>query len=181
MLILGGVIRDFFSDEKQKEELLNRMPPSVRNKDKNNIPIEKLPTREEMSLFIKYCTCDRDRAIVSLLYDTGLRIGELTRLQVEDVHLEDSRPYVMVRSGKTGQRKVRISHFSDGQAPFSPYHLDTWINSGHPTDTGYLFVSKFYQGQLNDETMRGMIKRLGQKVRDKWELHPHLFRHPWMH
>lgn len=83
-------------------------------------------TREEMLSMEKACTTDRDKLIVRVLADTGIRAGELVNLHAEDVVREEGRSYLRVR-GKRGGRFVpidaglyrRLHAFADGrQGPF---------------------------------------------------------------
>jgi len=62
-----------------------------------------LSTTELARLFL-VPVCTRDRALLCLLIDTGIRIGEAINLQVEDI-LEET----IIISGKTGEREVPIT------------------------------------------------------------------------
>ena len=46
----------------------------------------------------------RDAAIVELLYSTGLRVSELSRLNVEDIRMESE--FLVVRRGKRGKDRL---------------------------------------------------------------------------
>jgi integrase/recombinase XerD len=52
----------------------------------------------------------RDRAILELLYGAGLRISELTGLDVDDVDLEEGSVRVVGKGGK--ERDVPVGHFA---------------------------------------------------------------------
>jgi integrase/recombinase XerD len=58
----------------------------------------------ELAWIMALPLCPRDKALVWLLIDTGVRIGEALNLSLEDIYDE----YIMV-DGKTGQREVPIS------------------------------------------------------------------------
>lgn len=64
-------------------------------------------TREEMLSMEKACTTDRDKLIVRLLADTGIRAGELVNLQAADIVREEGRAFIRVR-GKRGARIIGI-------------------------------------------------------------------------
>ena len=52
----------------------------------------------------------RDRAILELLYGSGLRISELTGLDVDDVDLEEGSLRVLGKGGK--ERDVPVGSFA---------------------------------------------------------------------
>ena len=68
--------------------------------------IEVIPERN-LKLLLDTCDSDfrgrRDQAIISLMWDCGMRVGELTGLRVEDVSLELE---VVWLDGKSGPRKA---------------------------------------------------------------------------
>ena len=63
---------------------------------------EELLTEAEAVELVVACKSARDKAVIALLWDTGLRVGELLGLRVKDIVLSQSElSYVMV------ERKVR--------------------------------------------------------------------------
>ncbi len=50
----------------------------------------------------------RDKAILALLYDSGVRAGELLNRQIKDLEFQDYGLVLRVRSGKTGYRQVVV-------------------------------------------------------------------------
>ena len=58
----------------------------------------------EQAMVLALAWCQRDRAILTLLLDTGIRVGELASLRAWDIRSES----IVVR-GKTGEREVPIS------------------------------------------------------------------------
>ena len=115
----------------------------------------------------------RDKAIVALLFDSGVRVGELMTLRVKDVNLETDPGHIIV-NGKTGMRKIPI-RFS---APYIAYYL-TYMKGKAPGSPLWLNV-----GQNSDKNaspdywaFRAMLKRLGVQAKIKKRIYPHLFRH----
>ena len=51
----------------------------------------------------------RDKALISVLYKNGCRIGEILTLKVRNVEV-DANGVVLIVNGETGQRKVRLIH-----------------------------------------------------------------------
>jgi integrase len=51
----------------------------------------------------------RDKALISVLYESGCRIGEILSLKIRNVEF-DNNGAVLIVNGKTGQRRVRLIH-----------------------------------------------------------------------
>ena len=73
-------------------------------------------TQGEVDLLISSCDNARDKAIFSLLYDMGVRVGELFSIRIKDVSFNDYGMKVLV-SGKTGVRVVRAIGYLNCQLP----------------------------------------------------------------
>ena len=67
---------------------------------------EELLTEEEIQKMISSCANLRDRALVSVLYESGCRIGEIGNLRIKDVLFDEYGAKIDVL-GKTGARRVR--------------------------------------------------------------------------
>ncbi len=115
----------------------------------------------------------RDKALVALLFDTGMRIGELAGLRKKDIDL-DSEPAHVTVSGKTGMRKVPIL-FS---APYVTQYLGT-LKNAKPDDSIWLAIGTWGNTgkQIGSDGIRQMLKRLGKKAKIGKRVYPHLFRH----
>ena len=76
----------------------------------------------------------RDAAIITTLYDTGVRASELTGMKVDDIDWKEQSILVTGKAGK--QRRVSIGHFS--AAAIERYlrkrrvnHIFLWLASGN--------------------------------------------------
>ncbi|MDY6778710.1 MAG: tyrosine-type recombinase/integrase [Candidatus Nanohaloarchaea archaeon] len=78
--------------------------------------------REEVDAIIEECSNDRDRAMYKLLYEGGLRAGELLSLDIGDVSFVENGVRLTV-SGKTGDRQILVVE--------SERYLRNWL-SKHP-------------------------------------------------
>jgi integrase/recombinase XerD len=106
----------------------------------------------------------RDRAIVIVLLDTGLRASELCRLRVEDIDLGTGR--ALVREGKGG--KGRVVYLGTRALSALVRNIKGKREGAAFTTTG---DSELDRGQL-----RHLISRLGERAGIE-SLHPHRFRH----
>lgn len=113
-------------------------------KPKLNVNQRKLPeellTEKEVRAMVKAAHNIRDRALVSTLYESGCRIGELVALKVKHVQFDRYGSILLVPEGKTGARRIRlvtstpylsnwVSHHPRKKASQSPL----WCASGPPT------------------------------------------------
>ena len=131
---------------------------------------EELLTEEDIVNLIGACKSQRDKAIIALLYDTGMRVGELLNLRIRDVVLNrDSLGYAMV-DGKTGKRRVTLI-FS---VPYLAYYLDNCIKE-RSNDASLFFTT--YGNAFDYSNVRKLLFDLKERTGMKKRLHPHLFRH----
>jgi site-specific recombinase XerD len=112
----------------------------------------------------------RNRAIVHLLLDCGLRRGELCGLQLDDVDLMNRAVKVSWRSSKGyAERWVRFGRETT-------VVLRRWINV-RGTEPGPLFLTSQRNG-LAAKDLYDLIHALGRAAGVE-KLHPHRFRHTW--
>lgn len=110
-------------------------------------------------------TGSRDVAILTLLFDTGLRAGELVALRVENIDL--GARVLTVPSGKTGGRSVPIGRTAAKA-------LRAWFRA-HPTGAGALFPSARTGGPLSSGSLLQCLYRIGRRA--QISTHPHQWRH----
>ena len=132
-----------------------------------------LLTEEEVLKLIESANNPRDKAIIALFYDTGIRVGELLNMRVRDIDL-DNEPGHIVVDGKTGVRRIVIL--------FSIPYLAQYLNmqkDRKPTD--YVWMAQGTWSNKNQRTdyagVRIMLKRVGESAGLHKRIYPHLFRH----
>jgi integrase/recombinase XerC len=130
---------------------------------------------DQMARLLKIPTGDpfdtRDRAIMELLYSSGLRLAELVALNVGDLDLRDRMVDVIMGKGRKG-RRIPVGSVAAGV-------LEKWLTERaalvKPGETA-LFVGR--RGERLGP--RAVQKRVAQwAVRQGLSMHvyPHLFRH----
>lgn len=128
--------------------------------------IKKPYTDEEREILRCYCKSERELAIIDVLYSSGMRIGELVRLNRQDIHF-DSKDCVVFGKGKK-ERKVYIS-------AAAAYHLKNYLES-RTDDNPALFVSKGKPfNRLSEHGVRQLLQRLGKRAGIE-HVHPHRYR-----
>jgi integrase/recombinase XerD len=114
----------------------------------------------------------RDRAILELLYGSGLRISELVGLEVDDLDLDDGAVRVLGKGGR--EREVPIGRFGRDA-------LAAWVRGGRPAlATSRSRAALFLNARGGRLTRSGCAKILGKHVGaagiDK-RVSPHTLRH----
>jgi integrase/recombinase XerD len=135
---------------------------------KRGEPIPKYLSEGEMSALLKSAAGDsRDEAIILTLGYTGLRLGELCALNVEDVDFADE--VITVRSGKGD--KGRIVLMEERTKAALGGHL-----AARKAASGPLFVSTRGR-RINYKAVERLIDRYAKKAGIIKRVTPHVLRH----
>lgn len=120
----------------------------------------------------------RDRAILEVLFSTGLRVSELVNLDIDDVNL-DSKEFAVVGKG----RKVRTVYLSDSAVEWIRRYLNTRRDHYKPLFIRYSGKS-MEDNDLEGESLRLTVRSV-QRLVKKYTLRsglavdatPHTLRH----
>lgn len=82
------IISSFFSWLEEEEEIIYKSPVRRIKKIRSVMAVKPVISDEEMEVIRDSCENLRDRAVVDLLASTGMRVGELVRLNREDIDFE---------------------------------------------------------------------------------------------
>lgn len=114
----------------------------------------------------------RDRAIMELLYSSGIRVSELVGITLRDLQL--SRNLVLVTGKGDKQRYVHIGEIAK---TFLTKYLDTCRKELTKSKSHtHLFVNKFGDA-ITDRSIRRIIDKYVQGVAISLKVSPHTFRH----
>lgn len=120
----------------------------------------------------------RDRALVRLMYDRGLRRGEALGLDLEDLELDGSRARLRVlRKGKHGNEPLTIpAKTADALRDWLRVRPEVVDKEGRrPVFVG-LDRAGNSKGRLTGQAVHALVRRLGEKAGVSG-LRPHAFRH----
>jgi len=111
----------------------------------------------------------RDRAIMELLYSSGLRLSELLNLELGDLDLKDGTVRVTGKGRKT--RVVPVGRHARSA-------LQQWlgIRATFTTQASVLFLSRRGE-RLAPRTVQQRLQQWGSKRGLPMRLHPHMLRH----
>ena len=114
----------------------------------------------------------RDRAILELLYGTGLRVSELISLRMGDVHLEAG--YVRALGKGSKHRVVPVGRMA--VAAVENYLAGPRARLLGSRSSGYLFVNR-RGGRLSRQAIWLLLNRYGRLAGLRQPVTPHLMRH----
>jgi integrase/recombinase XerD len=119
----------------------------------------------------------RDLAAFMLLHDTGMRIGELLSLDLQDI--EEDRSAVIRTEKTVGQRRVYWN--PDTEEILQRYIVER-VNEG-PSDLDALFVNSRGSriGRLHRRSLERTMKSMLLECGIVQNLSPHSFRHAFIH
>ncbi len=112
----------------------------------------------------------RDRALLELLYGSGLRVGEAVGLTVEALDLERGR--VLVRGKGSKERVVPLSEYAREA-------LRSYLATGRPVLAGegpWLFFNR-RRRPMSPRDVRRMVKQYAERILSGRRVTPHTLRH----
>jgi integrase/recombinase XerD len=120
----------------------------------------------------------RDRAILELLYGTGMRISELCGLSLSDLDIEDKLIRVLGKGskervlplGRLAEAAVREWLSAEGRPKLVPH---SWARRG---DAEALLLNH-RGGRLSRQGAWGVVRLYAKRVGLQDQLHPHVLRH----
>jgi integrase/recombinase XerD len=122
---------------------------------------------------MKRATAHRDLAIILVLLDTGLRVGELARLTVGDVNMQTGE--ITVAPYGESRRKTKGRAVFIGKSALKAL----WrylAERNETTQRDPLFISKDGDS-MNRNSIRHLLTDLGERAGLRENAHPHRFRH----
>jgi integrase/recombinase XerC len=112
----------------------------------------------------------RDLALLETLYGCGLRISELTGLNLDDI--DWSEGWMRVRGKRKKERQVPIP----AKAMSS---LQAYLEARHPVEGETAFFLNHRGRRLTERGARGIVKLYAIAVAGDSSLHPHTLRHAY--
>jgi integrase/recombinase XerD len=132
--------------------------------------IPELEVRKLIEEGPRGCCEKRDRALIELLYGTGLRASEALRLGIDDVDLSEGM--LFVRQGKGGKDRV---------VPFGErvrQAIRVYLREERPTCPGPLFLS-IRRRALTREGLEALVARAAGHAGIPRAVSPHRLRHSY--
>ncbi len=110
----------------------------------------------------------RDRAILELLFSTGLRVAELVKLDTDKIDLKGRELGIIGKGGRT-----RVVFISDRAAESLSRYLATRQDQARPLFINY----RLEEGRLTAWSVEWMVRKYAQKAKLPVRPTPHTLRH----
>lgn len=181
--------KDFYSSRKvfnkAYKPLLHHItknkPIKVKNiklKEPKNFP--KILTQEEVRKLIDSCQRTRDKFLIALMYESGIRIGQALGLRHEDIHSWDNVIWIIPRKDNENNARAKtknqypIDVSQDLMSIYSKYIIEELDE----VDSDYVFVN-LWGGKIGHpmtyESVADLFRRLHKKT--GIDVNPHMLRH----
>jgi len=130
---------------------------------------DEILTKEDIKKMINSASSIRDRAFISVLYESGCRIGELLTVKLKNTIFDEYGAIINV-FGKTGSRRIRL---------ISCVPELSQLIENHPfkdDNESYLWIDQ-YRNPLGYPATRKILKKIAKRSNIKKPVNPHSFRH----
>lgn len=158
-------ISSFFSWLEEEDYIL-KSPMRRIHKIKATQVVKTIISDEEIEKLRGSCQHARDLAIIDLLYSTGIRVGELVRLNRKDINFNDRECIVLGKGDK--ERKV----YFDAKAKI---HLQEYLEMRSDDNDALLVTLDAPHVRLKISGVEIRLRNLGKQANVE-RIHPHKFR-----
>lgn len=158
-------LSSFFSWLEEENHIL-KSPMRRIHKIKTKKQVKEIISDEEIEKLRDCCESSRDLAMIDILYSTGMRVGELVNLDINDVDF-DLRECVVAGKGDK-ERKV----YFDAKTKL---HLQQYLNMRNDSNPALFVALNAPHERLKISGVEIRIRLLG-KAANLNRIHPHKFR-----
>ena len=150
----------------EDENYILKSPVRRIHRVKVSTSVKETYTDEELEMLRDNCTEVRDLAMIDLLASTGMRVGELVRLNRNDIDFAE-RECVVFGKGD----KERVVYF-DARTKI---HLQSYLNERVDSNSALFVGLRFPHERLQIGGVENRLKQMGESL-DIHKVHPHKFR-----
>ena len=158
-------ISSFFSWLEEEDYIL-KSPMRRIHKIKTKTVVKETISDESIEMIRDHCTEMRDLAMIDLLYSTGIRVGELVNLNIDNVNMEQRECVVYGKGDK--ERRV----YFDAKAKI---HLQNYLASRKDKNPALFVTLDAPYDRLQISGVEIRLRRLGRQL-GLTKIHPHKFR-----
>jgi len=163
-----------------RPKVVNRLPSVLRPNEAEILA--EAPGSEEMNEVtagdvdpLEHAVALRDRAVLELLYGSGLRVGEVAGLTVDRLDVPRGRVLVLGKGSK--ERDVPISEYAaDALRDYLAEGRDQMASEGSGEASRHLFFNR-RRKPFSERDIRSMVERYGATLLPGRRVTPHTLRH----
>jgi integrase/recombinase XerD len=140
--------------------------------------LPKTLTSDEVKTIINHCENIKERLLVTILAETGMRIGQLLGLQHQDIKSWDNELHIIPRrtNGPDAQAKrksLHVIHIAPSVMQLYADYCEIYCKESTPDD--FLFTKRNKRERLTYSYVRPLFKRLSKPINKP--VTPHMLRH----
>ena len=150
----------------EEEDYILKSPMRRIHKIKTKTVVKNVITDEGIEKLRDNCKEIRDLAMIDLLYSTGIRVGELVNLNIDDIDLEGRECVVYGKGDK--ERRV----YFDAKAKV---HLKEYISERKDQNHALFVTLDAPHDRLKISGVEIRLRQLGRRL-ELERIHPHKFR-----
>jgi len=140
-------------------------------KTKRVLPENVLSEKDILKL-VETAETIRYKAMITLLYESGCRVGELLSLRIADLTFDDYGAVIVV-NGKTGMRRIRLIN----AVPLLAQYLQEHRFREDPQAPLFYRIDHYNKKPLSETAINKLLKECAKKVGINKRIYPHLLRH----
>ena len=149
----------------EDEDYILKSPIRRIHKVRTGTKVKETLSDENIELLRDNCRNMRDLAIIDLLYSTGIRVGELVNLNIEDINFEERECIVYGKGNK--ERRV----YFDARTKL---HLQNYIKKRIDKNPALFVTLDSPYERLKISGVEVRLRTLGEQINVR--VHPHKFR-----
>lgn len=143
-----------------------RLPSNVLTRSEAKRLIDSTPTEKPRDI--------RDRAILDVLYSTGIRRAELIGLNIYDIDFDNAT--IRIEHGKGGATRI-VPLTESARSALKLYLEEARSVFARETTQTRLFVSSRSGGPLDDADIVRIVEKAARRAKIKKHITPHTLRH----
>lgn len=150
-----------------RPKVINRLPTVLRPREADALAEAPVASDDPFERAIS----SRDRAVLELLYGSGLRVGEVASLTVDRIDVRRGRVLVLGKGSK--EREVPISEYAVDA-------LRAYLRAGRSTIASEGSTQLFFNRRrkpFSERDIRSMVERYGATLLPGRRVTPHTLRH----
>ncbi len=160
-----------------KENLVDNNPMLLVSSPKKDRLLPSYLNYEDIEKLLKVSDIStplgqRDSAIIEMLYSTGIRVGELIRIKLKDIHFDQKQITVFGKGSK--ERNVLFGNILSEKLNLYIRHGRSELCKGKANDILFL---NHYGSPLTERGVEDILNRIIKKGGLDFSIHPHMLRH----